>query len=158
MFEREEYQFDPETDGFYSSTLSSSPSQTVGPQRLNEAVLEAFAAVQQAQVVLADAVTDWDAADAWSVDGALNASSWLRGKLGISNPSAHTMLTFARKTSVLAPSVRDAVANGVLSTDKANQLLHCFTKKRIEYVERDVDVLIGAAAGMTVNQARLMMV
>jgi hypothetical protein len=46
MFEREEYQVDPETDGFYSSTLSSSSQQTVGPRRLNEAVLEALAAVQ----------------------------------------------------------------------------------------------------------------
>jgi hypothetical protein len=36
--------------------------------------------------------------------------------------------------------------------------LHCFTKKRAEYVERDVDMLINAAAGITVNQTRLMMV
>ena len=58
---------------------------------------------------------------------------------------------------MLAPSVRDAVGENVLSTDKANQLLHFFTKKRAEYVERDVDMLIGEATRLTVNQTRLMM-
>jgi Domain of unknown function (DUF222)/HNH endonuclease len=158
MFEREGYGFDPESDGFYSSTLPSFPSLETGPGFLNASVLEAFAAVQHAQVVLADAITAWDCADAWSIDGALNASAWLRSKLGVSNASASTMLNFARKTEFLAPSVRDSVRDGVLSTDKANQLLHCFTKKRAEYVDRYVDGLIGAAAGMTVNQTRLMMV
>ena len=117
---------------------------------MNHSVLEAFAAVQQAQVTLADAITAWDEADAWSADGALNASGWLRNKLGLSNASASLMLNFARKTANLAPTVRDAVSAGVLSTDKANQLLHCFTKKRAEYVERDVDTLIKSAAGFTV--------
>jgi Domain of unknown function (DUF222)/HNH endonuclease len=158
MFERETHRFDPESDGFYSSTLPSFPQQPLGPRVLNETVLEAFATVQQAQVALADAITAWDSADAWSTDGALTASSWLRNKLGLSHASASLMLNFARKTAFLAPSVRDSVSQGVLSTDKANQLLHCFTKKRAEYVERDVDVLIGCAAGMTVNQTRLMMV
>ena len=158
MFEREEYGFDPESDGFYATTLPSFPQQPLGPRALNESVLEAFAAVQQAQVALADAVTAWDAADAWSSDGALNASAWLRGKLGLSNASAYLMLNFSRKTANLAPTVRDSVSEGVLSTDKANQLLHYFTKKRAEYVERDVDTLIKSAAGFTVNQTRLMMV
>ncbi len=108
-----------------------------------------FAAVQQAQVTLADAITAWDEADAWSSDGVLNASAWLRTKLGVSNGSASVLLNFARKTANLAPAVRDSVSEGVLSTDKANQLLHCFTKKRAEYVERDVHMLIGCAAGMS---------
>jgi hypothetical protein len=158
MFEREEYGFDPESDGFYASTLPSFPQQPLGPRLLNESVLDAFAAVQQAQVALADAITAWDEADAWSIDGALNASAWLRNKLSVSNASACLMLNFARKTAILAPSVRDSVSAGVLSTDKANQLLHCFTKKRAEYVERDVDMLIKSAAGLSVNQTRLMMV
>jgi Domain of unknown function (DUF222)/HNH endonuclease len=157
MFEREEYQFDPETDGFYSSTLPSFPLPEPRPRLLNESVLEAFAAVQQAQVALADAITSWDGADAWSIDGALSASAWLRNKLGVSTASAHSMLNFARKTKILAPTVREAVSESILSTDKANQLLHCFTKKRAQYVERDVDTLIAAAAGLTVNQTRLMM-
>jgi Domain of unknown function (DUF222)/HNH endonuclease len=158
MFEREEYGFDPESDGFYATTLTSFPQQPSGPRALNESVLEAFTVAQQAQVTLADAITAWDEADAWSSDGSLNASAWLRSNLGVSNGSASVLLNFARKTANLAPTVRDAVSEGVLSTDKANQLLHCFTKKRAEYVERDVDTLIKSAAGFTVNQTRLMMV
>jgi Domain of unknown function (DUF222)/HNH endonuclease len=161
MFECEESGFDPESDGFYASIFPSpseqSSEQPASKRSLNTAVLDAFAAVEQAEVALADALTAWDQADAWSTDGALNPSAWLRSKLGISNPHAHSLLAFARKTETLAPMVRDAVSNGVLSTDKAKQLLHHFTKKRAEYVERDVDNLIAAAAGMTVNQARLMM-
>jgi hypothetical protein len=97
MFEREGYGFDQESDGFYSSTLPSVPEQHSSPRLLNALVLNAFAAVQQAQVGLADAITAWDCADAWSTDGALSASAWLRSKLGVSNASASTMLNFARK-------------------------------------------------------------
>ena len=158
MFEREGFGFDPETDGFYPSTLPSFPEQPATRRELNDNVYEAFCALQQAHVALADAVTDWDMADAWSVDGALNASAWLRNKLGVSNGSANSMLTFARRTSVIAPSVRDAVREGVLSTDKATQILHCFTKKRAEHVDRDVDMLIRSASQLTVNQTRLMMI
>jgi hypothetical protein len=161
MFEREESGYDPESDGFYASVFPSlserSSEQPASKRSLNTAVLDAFAAVQQAEVALADAVSVWDQADAWSTDGALNPSAWLRSKLGICHGQAHWMLSFARKTETLAPTVRDAVGSGVLSTDKAKQLLHHFTKKRALYVERDVDMLIAAAAGMTVNQARLMM-
>ena len=127
MFEREEYRFDPESDGYSPSTLPSFPEQTIGPRFLNEAVLEAFAVLQQAPVALTDAVTTWDAAGAWSTDGALNATARLRSKLGVSNGNAQAILTFARRTATLAPTVRDAVGENVLSTDKANQLLHFFT-------------------------------
>ena len=157
MFEREEYRFDPESDGYYPSKLPSFPEQPLSARFLNASVVESFAAAQQAQVALADAITGWDSACAWSIDGALNASAWLRSKLGVSNGTAHSILTFARRTAILAPTVRNAVGESVISTDKANQLLHFFTKKRSEYVERDVDTLIGLAAGLTVNQTRLMM-
>jgi Domain of unknown function (DUF222)/HNH endonuclease len=158
MFEDKGYGFDPETDGFYPSTLPSFPEQPASSRELNRNVYEAFVALQQAHVVLADAVTEWDMADAWAVDGGLNASAWLRNKLGVSNGSANSMLTFARRTSLLAPSVREAVREGVLSTDKANQILYCFTKKRAEHVDRDVDMLIHSASQLTVNQTRLMMI
>ena len=160
MFEREEYRFDPESDGYSPSARPSFPSfpeQPVGPRFLNEAVREAFAKLQQTQVALADAITAWDTTGAWATEGALNASAWLRSKLGVSNGNAHAMLTFARRTAVLAPTVRDAVGENVLSTDKANQLLHFFTKKRAEYVDRDVEILIREATKLTVNQTRLMM-
>jgi Domain of unknown function (DUF222) len=158
MFEQKGYGFDPETDGFYPSTLPSFPEQPASSRELNRNVYEAFAVLQQAHVALADAVTEWDMADAWAFDGALNASAWLRNKLGVSNGSANSMLTFARRTSLLAPSVREAVREGVLSTDKANQILHCFTKKRAEHVDRDVDTLIRSASQLTVNQTRFMMI
>jgi Domain of unknown function (DUF222) len=158
MFEEKGYGFDPETDGFYPSTLPSFPEQPASSRELNRSVYEAFSALQQAHVALADAVTDWDMGDAWAVDGALNASAWLRNKLGVSNGSANSMLTFARRTSILAPSVREAVREGVLSTDKANQILYCFTKKRAEHVDRDVDTLIRSASQLTVNQTRFMMI
>ena len=157
MFEQKESRFDPESDGFYASVFPSGPEQPTGKRFLNASVIEAFSVVQQAEVALADAISVWDQADAWSTDGALNASAWLRSKLGVSDSHAHWIISFARKTEFLAPTVREAVGNGVLSTDKAKQMLHHFTKKRAEYVERDIDALVSAAAGMTVNQTRLMM-
>lgn len=99
-------------------SLRRATEQPLGPRFLNESVLEAFAAVQQAHVALAGAVTAWDAADAWSRDGALNASAWLRNKLGISSPTAHTILNFACKTSIFAPTVRDAVMDRVAEAER----------------------------------------
>ena len=71
MFEQKESRFDPESDGFYASVFPSGSEQPTGKRFLNASVIEAFSVVQQAEVALADAVSAWDMADAWSTDGAL---------------------------------------------------------------------------------------
>jgi Domain of unknown function (DUF222)/HNH endonuclease len=132
-------------------------ARPVSKRELNASVIERFLELQQAEVALAEAVNDWDAADAWTIDGALSASAWLKSKLAISRGRAQSILHFARRTETLAPSVRDAVAEGVLSMDKAHQILHHFTDKRSEHAERDVAELIRRARDLTVNQVRQMM-
>ncbi len=49
-----------EGDGFYASVFPSGSEQPTGKRFLNASVIEAFFAVQQAEVVLADAVSAWD--------------------------------------------------------------------------------------------------
>ena len=80
----------------FPSASSTEFARPVSKRELNASVIERFLELQQAEVALAESVNDWDAADAWTIDGALSASAWLKSKLAISRGRSQSILHFAR--------------------------------------------------------------
>lgn len=158
MFDSNSRQMSPDDSLDELRTLGCEEPRTTPPGRgnvgrrvLGDRVEGAWRLYQEAEVMLADAVAEWDRGNAWAVDGALSASAWLRHRLGVGHGRAQGILSFSRGLAAWI-DIADAVTEGVLSADKARQILAKFTEKRHSYAERDVQVIVEQAERLSVRE------
>ena len=103
-------------------------------------VVERFREREHADLRLAAAITDWDVAAAWSVDGACSAASWLRAQLGVRHGTAVQLVHRSRRLRT-HPAVGDAVSSGAICLEQANMILAAVVA-RPTHAERDLPLLI----------------
>ena len=119
-------------------TCEAPPSRMA--RELCAAVVDRFREREEADLRLAAAITAWDAAAAWSVDGASSAPSWLRAQLGIRHGSAVQLVHRSRRLRS-HPTVADAVGSGAICLEQAQMILAAVVP-RPTHAERDLPVLI----------------
>ena len=164
MFDILEYMFQADIDAETEWFLTASDEDLLAfetdnaathfePAAIRSAVYEATHSMTVSRLNLLDVINEWDRADAHVTDGARTPSAWLRSRLALSHGHAVAMLKQARGLRN-TPQLRNALLQGALSFDQADQLIHVFTANRAAYVERDVDVLIDQLGPLTVAQCR----
>ena len=121
-----------------SDTYEAPPSPSA--RELCAVVVDRFREREQADLRLAAAITEWDVAAAWSVDGANSAPSWLRAQLGIRHGSAVQLVHRSRRLRS-HPTVADAVLSGSICLEQAQMILAAVVT-RPTCAERDLPVLI----------------
>jgi Domain of unknown function (DUF222)/HNH endonuclease len=136
--------------------MGRSRTRRLDARSLNGHVADAWQQLQEAEIRLAAAIAAFDHRDTWRLEGALSPTAWMRHRLGISHGHAVLLLKLAHGLWERV-EVADAVVDGDLSIDKARQILERFTKARAVYAERDVDMLIGHANRLSVNDCRVFM-
>ncbi len=126
-----------DTGGFTSST------------GVGDTVIEAGAARYGAEVDLTMAVASLDAIKAWAADGSRSPITWLCWRLGITRLDAARLLRRARLVRRL-DRIADALAVGKLSLGAADLLASAVTKDRVELAQRDEELLLESALGLSI--------
>ncbi len=109
-------------------------------RQLCAVVVERFRECELADLRLFEAISEWDSAAAWSVDGAGSGPSWLRARLGIRHGSALQLVQRSRRLRS-HPSVAEAVQTGAICGEQANMILSAVID-RPAHAERDLALLI----------------
>ncbi len=123
----------------WSSEKYEAPPNLAARQ-LCAVVVERFREREHADLQLSEAINEWDAAAAWSADGASSAPSWLRAQLGIRHGSAIQLVQRSRRLRSY-PTVADAVQTGAICLEQANMILAAVVG-RPTHAERDLPLLI----------------
>ncbi len=112
-------------------------------------VRDTLVARSRAEVDATLAVAAFDAERAWQLDGARSPVTWLAGHCHISRPDAVRLLRRARLMGRL-DRVADAFAVGKLSLGAGDLLAAAVTRDRVELAERDQEVILDAALGLSI--------
>ena len=137
--------------GLCEEVASIPVGETTHAQRCG-AVLDRFRDCNVAQLSLVDAITAWDIAGSWCVNGATSPASWLRAQLGVSHGAAMGMMVRSRRLRS-HPVVGDAIQTGRLCVEQADMILAALLGRDV-HAERDVVTLVDQVARLAFSDGR----
>jgi hypothetical protein len=120
-------------------------SAWAGPARAAR-VLELAATVERLEAELVRAIGDWDRDRAWQADEATSAATWLAHHGELATGTATRLVQSARLARA-HDRVGDALASGDVTATAVGELARV-ERHREELFERDVEVLVEAAANL----------
>ncbi|MGH9124564.1 MAG: hypothetical protein ACRDZ8_07540 [Acidimicrobiales bacterium] len=125
----------------------------LGDQEVIDRLLAALEHRDRVQAWVLAAVAEFDRRALWLVDGVGNPTRWLAARAPLATSDARRMVTRAHHLAAAA-QVAAAVAEGRLSVGQADALAALRVSRLASLFDRDQDVLVEAAVGLSVDDTR----
>ena len=133
----------------WPAVVDTPDDNVLGEDGLGDDVVVAFVGSQLARLELCRAVARWDRTLGGMIDG-LGPVSWLADRLRIGRGDARVLLGLSRSLARYT-ALDAAVAGGLITLEAAGVIAEQFTPARMALADRDVEMLIGRAAGLSVR-------
>ncbi len=115
----------------------------------SEYLVELLAAAERLQAEILRETAEWDARQAWAIDGALSAKSWVAHRTSLGEQAASTLVRTARLVSH-HPATAHALASGTMTSAKV-ETLAAAVKGRVRLFMRDEAVLLETAPTLSTD-------
>ena len=129
---------------------------TLGDAALGALVVELQAQADRLEAARLRVLGEWDARAVWALDGACNGASWLAAQGTVARGPTATVLRDAGHLRSM-PETAAALAEGRLAPATARLLARVLNERTERAFARDEAVLIDTVAGLTVDDAALVL-
>ena len=129
---------------------------TLGDGALQALVVELQQQADRLEAARLRVLGEWDARAVWALDGACNGASWLAARGNVARGPMATVLRDARHLRAM-PETAAALAEGRLAPATARLLARVLNERTERAFARDEAVLIDTVAGLTVDDAALVL-
>jgi hypothetical protein len=125
------------------------------PHERSEVLLALLDLRERTEAATVVATADWDRNQAWSVDGALTPTSWLRANGSLAETDARRTTRSARLIE-RNDGFAKALAHGDITAGHVDALARQVTPPRADLFDQHADVLLGGARSLSVDDTAAM--